>query len=373
MKVKNILLSGILALSCSAASAQEETKTEYVFNPHWYIQVQGGIQYTVGELSFGDLISPNVQLGVGYEFNKIVGARFSVNAWQSKGGLDVKTYEYDYDWNYVAPMIEATFNLSNLFCDYNPKRLVNVSVFAGIGMNIGFNNDEAVDLSDELGSDYLRYLWGGETDDDASVRFAGRVGADIDFRICDAVSVGLEVNATALNDHYNSKKAGNPDWYVNGLLGVKINLGKTYTTREIPAAPKPVERVIERVVEKPAPAPAPVVEQPKPAPQEKIRREIFFVLRGSEIDAEGMKKIDDIVRFMNDHPEATVDVTGYADKGTGNEKINEGYALKRAEAVAKVLNEKGVAKDRMNVVSKGSREQPFSENDKNRVTICIAE
>ena len=368
MKIKNILLSGILALSFTAASAQEETKTEYVFNPHWYLQLQGGAQYTLGETSFGDLISPNIQVGVGYEFNKVVGARLSINAWKSKGGLDERTYEYDYEWKYVAPMLEATFNLSNLFCDYNPKRLVNVGLFAGIGMNIGFDNDEAEELANTEGlSDYFGYLW----EDDTEVRFVGRIGANVDFRLSDVVSLGIEVNASTLNDHYNSKKAGNPDWYFNGLIGLKFNLGKTYTTREIPAAPKPVERVIERVVEKPAPAP--VVEQPKPAPQEKIRREIFFVLRGSEIDAEGMKKIDDIVRFMQDHPEATVDVTGYADKGTGNEKINEGYAQKRADAVAKVLNEKGIAKDRMNVTSKGSREQPFSENNKNRVTICVAE
>ena len=386
MKLKNIILSAIVAMSCTMASAQQpEPKTEYVFNPHWYLQLQVGGQYTLGEVSFGDLLSPNVQVGVGYEFNKVVGARLSVNAWKSKAGsntystVDEDGYlvdaagEYKWDWNYVAPMIEATFNLTNLFCDYNPKRLINVGVFAGIGANIAWGNDDAWDKSEEMAalhssSENLDYLWDG-----TACRFAARAGANIDFRISDAVSLGLEVNATTLNDHYNSKKAGNADWYFNGLVGIKINLGKTYTTKTV-TPPAPVERVVERIVEKPAPTPAPVVEKPAPVEKkEKLRREIFFTINSTKIDYSDESKIDDIVEYMKKYPEAEVSVTGYADKGTGNNTINDRLAAKRADIVADTLAERGIARDRIKKDSKGSREQPFAENDKNRVTICIAE
>ncbi len=50
---------------------------------------------------------------------------------------------YKWKWNYVAPMVDATFNLTNLFCEYNPDRLVEVGVFGGIGANIAWGNDEA--------------------------------------------------------------------------------------------------------------------------------------------------------------------------------------------------------------------------------------
>ena len=65
-------------MGCTAASAQE-AKTVNVFNPHWYGQVQIGGQYTLGEIGFGKLLSPNAQLGVGYNFNKVVGARLSTH------------------------------------------------------------------------------------------------------------------------------------------------------------------------------------------------------------------------------------------------------------------------------------------------------
>ena len=62
--------------------------------------------------------------------------------------------------------------------------------------------------------------------------------ANVDFRLSDKVSLGVELQATTLNDHYNSKRAGNADWYFNALAGVKYNLGKTYTTRKVePVAP----------------------------------------------------------------------------------------------------------------------------------------
>ena len=348
MKFKSILLSSLLALGCTAASAQE-AKTVNVFNPHGYLQVQIGGQETLGEIGFGDLLSPNVQVGYGYNFNKVVGARVSLNAWQSKAGQEFLGQTYKWKWNYVAPMVDATFNLSNLFCGFNPNRLVNVGVFAGIGANIAWGNDEATTAQSNMKTAYtnlinsaygtttpeankvaksdpaLSYLWDG-----SKVRLTGRVGANVDFRVSERVSLGLEVSANTLNDRYNSKKAGNSDWYFNALVGAKFTLGKSYTTKTVPA-PKPVEKIIERIIEKP-----------------------------------------EIVTFMKENPDAKITLTGYADKGTGSAAFNDKIAARRAQTVYNTLAAKGVAKNRMIKKSMGSRVQPFEENDMNRVTICIA-
>lgn len=372
MKFKNIFLSTLLAMGCVAASA-EEAKTENVFKPHLYFQIQAGAQYTLGELPFNYLISPNIQLGIGYNFNKVVGARFSVNAWQSKAGLNtwesitanngkwVEGPTTNWKWNYVAPMVDVTANLSNLFCAYNPKRLVNVGVFAGIGANVAWGNDGINDIKSQLG-----YPWDG-----TAIRLTGRAGANVDFRISDAVSLGVELNANMLNDKYNSKKAGNADWYFNALVGAKINLGKTYTTRKVePVAP--VERVIERVVEKQVPVEK-IVEKPccdKKA--ETLRRDIFFTIASNQITASENKKVDEVIAFLKANPEAKVTVTGYADKGTGNDEINDRIASKRAQIVVDALTKKGISSSRIIKESKGSRVQPFNVNEENRVTICIA-
>ena len=381
MKMKKTILSCLLALGFLSASAQDQQpKTEYVFNPHWYVQIQPlGIQHTLGEVDFADLNSYNVQAAIGRQFNPVVGARLAVNAWQSKAGSNIDGWDYKWDWKYVAPSIDVTFNLSNLFCGFNPNRLFNFGIFGGLGANIGFDNDKAKTAQANIKmaypsapnyyfwdeADNLAYLWTG-----TKVRLFGQAGITGDFRISDAISVGIELSANTLSDKYNSKKAGNWDWYFNALAGVKINLGSTYTTREIPV-PEPeiryVEKVVEKIVEVPAPAAAAVVVEP-------LRRDVFFLINKTNIRPEEAQKVKDIADYLNAHPTAKVMVTGYADAGTGNNRINDRLAAGRADAVVKSLKKDyGIAESRISYDSKGSRVQPFAENDMNRVSICIAE
>ncbi len=90
---------------------------------------------------------------------------------------------------------------------------------------------------------------------------------------------------------------------------------------------------------------------------------------GYEEDA----KIQEVVDFLNKNPEAKVVVTGYADKGTGNDVINDRIAAKRAAAVVWMLTKKyNIPSERITEESKGARVQPFAENAENRVTIMIA-
>ena len=380
MKLRNILLSGVMALSCLTASAQDAPKTEYVFNPHWYVQGQIGAQYTLGEVKFGDLVSPNIQLGVGRQFTPVWGARFSINAWQSKGGINnfdkgMNIGKDKFSWKYIAPEIDGTLNLTNALFGYNPTRTVNVGLMAGIGLNIGFSNDEAINLANadhqsvsfNHGSENFAYVWDG-----SKVRLVGRLGANVDFRINDAFSLGIEANANVLSDHYNSKKAGNGDWYFNALVGVRYNIGKTYSTRTI-TPPAPVEKIVERIVEKIVEVPAKTTDSQFMKKATSIRREVFFTIGKNVINAEGYKKLDEVAAYMKECPEATVTVTGYADRGTGSAKINNRIAARRADIVVSELIKRGVARDRIIKSSKGSRVQPFNDNDMNRVTICIAE
>ena len=379
MKLKNIMMTAVLAMGSLAASAQEAPKTEYVFNPHWYVQAQVGAQYTLGEVKFGDLISPNFQIGVGRQFTSLWGARFSIDSWQSKGGINIyswtdgsKTGKEKYNWKFIAPQLDATFNLSNAIAGFNPNRTVSVGLLAGIGANIAFSNDDALavaeiaDLSN-TGSENMKYAWDG-----TKVRFLGRFGANVDFRIDDAWSIGVEATANVTTDKYNSKKAGNGDWYFNALVGVRYNIGKTYTTRTI-TPPAPVEKVVERIVEKIVEVPAQTTDSQFMKKASSIRREVFFTIGKNVINAEGFKKLDEVAAYMKECPEATVTVTGYADRGTGSAKINDRIAARRADIVEKELIKRGVARDRIIKSSKGSRVQPFNDNDMNRVTICIAE
>ena len=367
MKMKKTILSCLLALGFISASAQDQQpKTEYVFNPHWYTQIQAGLQHTLGEVDFGDLNSFNVQAAIGRQFDPIFGARLAVNAWQSKAGSKIDNQKYTWDWKYVAPSIDLTINLSNALCGFNPNRVFNFGVFIGAGANIAFSNDKAADakaaMNQQFGANSLEYIWDG-----TKVNFLGQGGITADFRLSDAISLGIELSANTLSDKYNSKKAGNWDWYFNALAGVKINLGETYTTRVIPV-PEPEIRYVEKIVEK-------VVEVPAPAPViEPIRRDVFFKINSFKISEEEAVKVKEIADYLNKYPTSKVVVTGYADAGTGNDKINDRLAAQRADAVVKSLKEDySIAASRISYDSKGARVQPFSENDMNRVSICIAE
>ena len=368
--MKSLFAASLLALGTTSAMAQatytDQNGDEYTFNKHWFLDLQGGAQYTLGEAKFGDLLSPNVQLGLGYQFSPVFGMRLQANGWQSKGGWagfraqkGETPYNAQYKYKYVAPGVDFMFNLSQAFCGYNPHRVFNVTAFIGAGANVAFSNDEAQNVA---ASGYkMQYLWDG-----TKVRPVGKAGLALDFRLSDAVSLGIEGNANLLSDKYNSKKAGNPDWYFNALAGLRINLGKSATKKEKPVepAPAPVQKV-----EEPAPAPAPVVEKKV----EEIRRDIFFTINSNKISEKENQKILEVIDFLVKYPEAKVVVTGYADKGTGNDRVNDRIAAKRAAAVVWMLEKRyGIPAERITEESKGARVQPFAENDKNRVSIMIA-
>ena len=372
---KYLLATAVLASLGMNAMAQatytDKDGNEYAFKKHAFLDLQGGAQYTLGEAKFGDLISPNVQLGIGYQFSPVFGMRLQANGWQSKGGWngykatkDGTPYTADYKFKYVAPGLDFMFNLSNLFCGWNPNRVFNATAFIGGGANFAWGNDEVNELAATMKntSAYnLEYLWDG-----TKVRPYGRAGIDLEFKVSKSVSIMLEGNANITTDKYNSKKAGNADWYFNALAGLRINLGKSHTkTEPVKEAPVPVQEYV-----KPEPKPQPKVEEKK---VEEIRRDVFFVINSNKIASNEESKIKEVVDFLNANPDAKVVVTGYADAGTGNDRINDAISAKRAAAVVKVLKEKyGIEESRITEDSKGARVQPFSENDKNRVSIMIA-
>ena len=374
--MKKAILSCLMLVAGLSVSAQEQKgTTEYVFEPNWYIQVQGGARYTTGETDFGKLISPTIQAAVGYNFNKALGARLGINAWQSKGGYDIPAstsypaYKTDYKFTSIAPAVDLTLNLANLINGIPTKW--EYGVFAGIGLNIrSAASDDVKSIKNYISSTYVNestYAPMPSDYMDSGVFFTGRAGAFVNYFVTEQLSLGLELNGNILSDKFNYKKAGNPDSYFNALLGIKYHFGPTYSTKFIPA-PEPQIEYVDKIVEK-------IVEVPAPTPTiEPIRRDIFFLINKYNIRESEEQKVKDIVDYMRLHQSAKVNVTGYADAGTGNDKINDRLAAQRADAVVKMLTNKyGIPADRISYDSKGSRVQPFADNDSNRVTICIAE
>lgn len=370
MKLNKILLTASLLFAGVCANAQE-TVTEYVFQPHWYGQLQIGAQETVGEGSFGKLLSPNAQLAVGYKFNPYVGMRLAINAWQSKGAvtsdvINSGATQY-YDWKYVAPSLDAVFDLTNILGGYNPNRLVEFDLLAGIGINIGFDNKKVNNTLLPAYAAYLENHWDG-----TKARFLGQLGFGLNFNVSKRVQLGLELMANMVPDGYNSKQGPNTDWYFNCLLGVGYSFGPKYhTVTKVIEEPEPVvvEKVVEKVVE------VPVQVEEKKVEKEVFRRDVFFLINQYKIRPQEMEKVAQVAEYLQSHPNATVTITGYADKGTGTQAFNLRLSAQRSQAVAKALQDQYfIPASRMIVKSMGEdMYQPYPDAVQNRVAICIAE
>lgn len=354
MQMKKILALAALAFGTfSVASAQSaDDALDFKPTPYMFVGIQGGAQTTFTNYDQLKLITPTASVSFGAFFTPVVGARLHVNGIWNKGGINPGDFKYNY--RYATTNVDLLINLVTLFGrkNYYP---VNVYLIGGIGLNVAWDNDDLINSGLNM-----PFAWKNNR-----LSHNARVGAMLDYNFCKHWSLNLEVSANSLSDRYNSKVSSKDDWQLTAQLGVAYKFG-------FRAKPAPV------VVPEPEPEPEPVVvkEEPKPVPvvvkKPELQTEIFYAIRETVITDAEKPKFDKLVEFLKANPETKVAITGYADAGTGNPKINMTYSQQRAENVAKGLTDAGIDASRITVDAKGDTVQPFSENDKNRVSIAIA-
>ena len=362
-----VLFASAFALNAKDYAPKGDKEGD-LFNGYWSVDLRGGVGHTVGETSFGKLISPASSIGFGYQFTPVWGLRADFSGWKAKGAVNVPYKVYNF--NYVQGTADVLIDICNIFAPYRVKRTLNPYLLVGVGANCRFNNAQAVLVKDQLTEGYY---WNSP-----KVSAAGRAGIGLDIRLCNAVNLNIEVNSNIVSDKFNSKKGSHSpvDFQSNALIGLRINFGKGKAQKAAPApapVPVPVEEPKPAPVQEAKPEPVveqPVVEQPAPAPFEKTE-DIYFVINKWDITSAEAAKLDALAADLKEHPEVSVKVTGYADVQTGTAQRNQFLSQKRAEAVASYLEAKGIESGRISVDFKGSAEQPYGTPEKNRVAICI--
>lgn len=377
MKTKTILavLSIIAFGSNNSAFSQKTTNTKDkdIFSPYWFMQGQVGGAYTVGEATFSKLISPTAALSFGRQFTPIWGARLQVNGWEAKGAW-ISPYE-KYKFNYIGVNADVLINLMNLFSSYKAKRVFDLYLLGGVGFNHGFNNG----VNDLPNASDFTYNW------EKFNRITGRFGVQGDFRLSSRWSLNLEVNANILSDRFNSKDGGNNDWYCNALAGVTYKFDRK-TVAPIVVAPTVIEennqKTNEQRVEQKVPEtinePQANTEKQNTKPQKEEQTttyssEIFYSINQMMVPTGERQKIDQLLEWAKNHPDARIIVTGYADAGTGTAQINLRTSRNRAQNLTQLLIRSGIDKDRIITEAKGDTVQPFKENDMNRVVIICTD
>lgn len=374
--MKRIFAIVVSLLAVTALSAQEKERSYDEFNGHWFIGVQGGIGQTLGETSFGTLISPAAAVSFGYQFTPVWGLRAGISGWQAKGAVvDATTSVYKF--NYLQGSVDVMVDLCGI-AGYRVNRAVNPYLFAGIGVNGAFNNGEAQDLSPRLPEDNL--LWDG-----SKVLPAGRFGVGMGVRITDAVHFNIEVNGNFMGDSFNSKRGSAVDWQLGALAGFTFKIGLKKDKE--PVEEEPVLCYEDTVVAAPVAEPedtaaatttvavVPALDSAAYAVAdfEAVEENIFFLIGKSEIRSSEEAKVEEIINVMSANPQTRVTVTGYADKETGSAERNMQLSKERAENVAAALIDAGIDPERITVLYKGSSETPFDSPEENRVAICVVD
>lgn len=369
---KLLLLLGLLFSTSICTFAQQDEEKRLVslgqdfFVPHWFMSLHAGAAYDVGEAKFSKLLSPGAQASLGYHFTPLFATRLSIGGWEARNRYAYPSEKYK--WNFIQPAVDAMVDITTLIDGWKPDRFFRLYAFAGIGLNISFNNDDAVNASQRMANsyklrelvqltpNYFEKLW-----EDSRLNPVVRGGIGADFQITEDVSFGAEVNANMLPDHFNSKlgKHDNKDWHFNAMVGIRFTIGKDHGRTE------PTYQTVHKPVEP---------KEPKfvDVPVEKIsfNVNIYFVINQSIIRTNQMAKLRSLIHYLNEHPKAFVRLSGYADKDTGTPEINMRLSVERSQVVSQFLQNAGIEEWRIRRFAKGDRVQPFDIPEDNRVCIC---
>ncbi len=90
--------------------------------------------------------------------------------------------------------------------------------------------------------------------------------------------------------------------------------------------------------------------------------ELTFDLNSAALDTEAKDILDQVVRELSSHTDATALITGYTDRA-GSRSHNITLARKRAQALAAALHKKGITKPRVKINARGESDQAIMTDD----------
>ncbi len=260
--------------------------------------------------------------------------------------LDTNGYQgYIYEVPYAGGSFDGVFNLSNLFSHYNPKRLLDIYAYAGVGFTHTFG-----DLSRD------------QTDINSVM---GKTGVSFNFRLSDHVGLFLEQQTIVVPEFFDWRVGdGNTmDLIFNYSAGITFNLGAT--SKKVIQRPE-IKEIIEQINITQAPKP-----ESKPE-KEKLYIAVHFAIDKHNVQPSEMYKLDRIADYMYQYPDSKIAISGYADVQTAYPSYNQKLSERRVNEVVRLLHERyGISMSRLAIKAFGDKVQPFYENNLNRAVIAF--
>ena len=369
-----MLFAAALTVSASAQTV-EESKT---FD-NWYIGVNGGLATkTTGHSWMSDL-NPNLGLRVGRYITPVFGFALESNAYFSnKPYPSTNTFVRS-----INTSLLGTINFSNWIGGYKGEpRLFEVSAVYGFGWGhiFGHPSEDYKDdqLTSKAGIDFAFNLgkskaWQVYIEPAMIWTLAGNNMVRDNEVQYDVHESGFQLNVGFIykfknsNGTHNFKIAELRDQSEIDALNAKINdLRSDLNGKDEQLAAKDRQIAdLQKALDDCNNKPAPVYE--KPATVTNLQPTVLFRQGKSTVDAAQYAPIELIAQYMKNHPEAEVEIKGYASP-EGSAELNQKLSEARAEAVKKILvNKYKIASNRLTTKGCGATDKLFEQVEFNRV------
>lgn len=384
--IKRILTMSLCVASFLGVSAQQDTTqvvydtTEEVmydndkykvetnhFWDNWFVSAGFGGQIIFGnhdkQVKFFDRIAPALDIAVGKWFTPGIGVRLMYSGLSVKGatqkeghgefpthstGVDVPGKGGDGYWlmkqkfDFYNLHLDALFNMSNILCGYNEKRVYNCTPYVGLG-------------------------WARVWESPQSMEVSANVGILNSFRLSDALNLNLDIRGAYVSDRFDGELGGR---WGEGIWSATVGLtyrfkqrgwGRSKTIvrthdrqRELKAMQDKLNDMQAQLAQRKRDS-ITVVKTLAAANFVIFKIDTWDLTKESRVQlglfAETIKKAD---------PNAVYIITGYADKGTGSIERNVILSKNRARVVYECLvNEFGVPKKQLRVDHKGGVDNMF--------------
>lgn len=362
----------LFAAAAMAVSVNAQTVTESKTFDNFYIGINGGAQVkTTGE-SWMNNLNSNAGLRIGRWFTPVFGLAAEGNVYFNDHSMpQSKTVA-----RYMNVGLIGTVNLSNWFAGYKGEpRLFEVVPVYGFGWGHTFGTDENYNvLTSKAGIDFTFNLgkakaWQVYVEPSMNWSLNGEGYEGVAYNINKSafqLNAGIVYKFKNSNGSHNFTIAQLRDQNeIDGLNSQINSLRSDLNDKDAQLSAKDkqikdLQNALDECNKKP--------KYVKPATATNLQPTVLFRQGKAVVDKSQMPNIELIAQYMKNHPEAKVEIKGYASP-EGNKDFNQALSQKRADAVKNVLVKKyKIAADRLTTKGMGATDKLFKQVEFNRVS-----
>ncbi len=365
----------LFAAAAMAVSVNAQTVTESKTFDNFYIGINGGAQVkTTGE-SWMNNLNSNAGLRIGRWFTPVFGLAAEGNVYFNDHCKHFMPQSKTVA-RYMNVGLIGTVNLSNWFAGYQGEpRLFEVVPVFGFGWGHTFGTEENCNaLTSKAGIDFTFNLgkskaWQVYVEPSMNWSLNGYGYEGVAYNINQSafqLNAGIVYKFKNSNGSHNFTIAQLRDQNeIDGLNSQINSLRGDLNDKDAQLSAKDkqikdLQNALDECNKKP--------KYEKPATATNLQPTVLFRQSKAVVDKSQMPNIELIAQYMKNHPEAKVEIKGYASP-EGNKEFNQALSQKRADAVKNVLVKKyKIAADRLTTKGMGATDKLFKQVEFNRVS-----